>query len=204
MYNKYKAIYVIWESKMKKIIIFISMILSLMLFVGCSSNDISDMTGNTEEEVLEYLNKSDIVNSNDKNNIAIIDTIYVENTKIVAFQTPSQVGHVAYEEDKNGDYKMTDNKAEGINDLEVYSFAIRYNINSGNSSKNTAFITLSYGGNISSVEMSINDYTFNKDVKTDRPSMVAVYGFLSEEESKKIDFGFRYFDENNKEIEMNI
>ncbi len=189
---------------MKKIIIFMSMMISLMLFVGCSSNDISDMTGNTEEEVLEYLNKSDIVNSNDKNNIAIIDTIYVENTKIVAFQTPSQVGHVAYEEDENGDYKMTDNKAEGINDLEVYSFAIRYNINSGNSSKNTAFITLSYGGNISSVEMSINDYKFNKDVKTDRPSMVAVYGFLSEEESKKIDFGFRYFDENNKEIEMNI
>ena len=189
---------------MKKIIIFMSLMISLILFVVCCSNDISDMTGNTEDEILKYLSKSDIINDNDKNNIAIIDTIYIERSKIVAFQTPSQVGYVAYEEDKNGDYKMIDNKAEGINDLGVYSFAIRYNRNSGNLSKDTAFITLSYGGNISSVEMSINDYKFNKDVKTDRSSMVAVYGFLSEEESKKIDFSFKYFDENNKEIEMNI
>ena len=65
---------------MKKIIIFINIILSLIFITGCANND---TVLNTDEEILQYLKESDFMDSIGKENLSIIDTIQIDDSKIV-------------------------------------------------------------------------------------------------------------------------
>ena len=98
-------------STMKKIIILINVIFSLIFIAGCTNNDI---VLNTDEEVLQYLNESDFMESIGKENLSIIDTIQIDNSKIVTFLSNTGQGYIVCEKNEKGNYIMTDNMAQGI------------------------------------------------------------------------------------------
>ncbi|SFJ06734.1 hypothetical protein SAMN02910355_0859 [Terrisporobacter glycolicus] len=186
---------------MKKIIILISGILSIIFITGCTNND---TIGNTEGQILQYLNEGDFFNVIGNDNLTILDTVHIDNSKIVVFVSDSGQGYIVYEKNKKGDYIITENSAEGIeqNGLGVTNFAVRYNHNDGLDNKDLAYIVISNGSNVSTVEMSINNHIFNKKLKIGKPSMVLLKNVLSENEQKKsIDFDCKYFDKNDKELE---
>ncbi|WP_289682984.1 hypothetical protein, partial [Romboutsia ilealis] len=91
---------------MKKIIILINVIFSLIFIAGCTNNDI---VLNTDEEVLQYLNESDFMESIGKENLSIIDTIQIDDSKIVTFLSNTGQGYIVCEKNKKGNYIMTDN-----------------------------------------------------------------------------------------------
>ncbi len=97
---------------MKQIIILLGMVLSIIFLTGCFKSN--DVIGNTEDEILQYLHESDFMNSIGKDNLNIIDTVYIDNSKIVGFLSDTGQGYAVYEKNKKGDYIMTDNKAQGI------------------------------------------------------------------------------------------
>lgn len=187
---------------MKKTIILISAILSIIFITGCTNND---TIGNTEEEILQYLNEGDFLDVIGNDNLTILDTVHIDNSKIVVFVSDTGQGYLVYEKNKKGNYIMTDNKLEGIDsdDLGVTNFAVRYNHNDGLDNKYLAYLVISNGSNVSTVEMSINNHIFNKKLKTGKPSMVLLKNVLSDDEPKKsIDFDCKYFDKNDKELEV--
>lgn len=65
---------------MKKIIILISAILTITYIIGYTNKDI---VFNNDEEILEYLNENDSMNEMGKENLSIIDTIHIDDSKIV-------------------------------------------------------------------------------------------------------------------------
>jgi len=100
---------------------------------------------------------------------------------------------------------MTGNSAEGIdqNGLGVTHFTVRYNHNDGLDNKYLAYLVISNGSNVSTVEMSINNHIFNEKLKIGKPSMVLLKNVLSDDEQKKsIDFDCKYFDKNDKELKV--
>ena len=164
---------------MKKIIILINVILSLIFITGCTNNDI---VLNTDEEVLQYINESGFMDTIGKENLSIIDTIQIDDSKIV-----------------------TDNMGQGTvsNELGVTDFIVRYNLNNGFDERNMAYIVISDGSKVSNVKMSVNDRIFNKNLEIGRPSVVLLNlrDVLSKDELEgmvKVDC--RYFDIYNKEL----
>lgn len=189
---------------MKKIIILISVILCMTFVTECSNNEI---IGNTDDEILQYLNE-DFLDNIGNDNLTIIDTVYIESSKIVIFSSHTGQGYLVYEKNKKGNYIMTDNTAQGIeaDKLGVTDYIVRYNqIDSLENSK-LAYLVISNGDKVSTVEMSINDHIFNETMEIGKPSMVIlndVLDVLSDEESKDtISFDCRYFDVNNKELKV--
>ena len=67
---------------MKKIILLINVILSLIFITGCTNNNI---TLNNDEDILHYISESYFMESIGKENLSIIDIIQVEDSKIVTF-----------------------------------------------------------------------------------------------------------------------
>lgn len=59
-----------------------SAILSIIFITGCSNND---TVGNTNEEILHYLNEGDFLRNIAKDNLTILDTVDIDNSKIVVF-----------------------------------------------------------------------------------------------------------------------
>lgn len=187
---------------MKKIIILISGILSIIFITGCTNND---TIGNTEGEILQYLNEGDFLDVIGNDNLTILDTVHIDNSKIVVFVSDRGQGYLVYEKNKKGDYVMTGNSAEGVeqNGLGVTNFAVRYNHNDGLDNKHLAYLVISNASNVSTVEMSINNHIFNEKLKIGKPSMVLLKNVLSDDEQKKsIDFDCKYFDKNDKELEV--
>ncbi|WP_303006911.1 hypothetical protein, partial [Romboutsia ilealis] len=181
---------------MKKIIIFINVIFSLIFMAGCSNNDI---VLNTDEEILQYLNESDFMESIGKENLSIIDTIQIDDSKIVTFLSNTGQGYIVCEKNEKGNYIMTDNMAQGIesNRLGVSDFIVRYNLNDELKFRNMAYIVISNGSNVSNVEISVNDRIFNDTLKMGQPSMVLLNlrDILSEDELEDmVDVNCRYFD----------
>ena len=117
-------------STMKKIIILINVIFSLIFIAGCTNNDI---VLNTDEEVLQYLNESDFMESIGKENLSIIDTIQIDDSKIVTFLSNTGQGYIVCEKNEKGNYIMTDNMAQGIesNRLGVAKFIVSYIVGNG-------------------------------------------------------------------------
>lgn len=189
-------------STMKKIIILINVIFSLIFIAGCTSNDI---VLNTDEEVLQYLNESDFMESIGKENLSIIDTIQIDDSKIVTFLSNTGQGYIVCEKNKKGNYIMTDNMAQGIesNGLGVSNFIVRYNLSDGLKFRNMAYIVISNGSNVSNVEISVNNRIFNDTLEMGKPSMVLLNlrDILSEEELEDmVDVNCRYFDIYNNEL----
>lgn len=189
-------------STMKKIIILINVIFSLIFIAGCTSNDI---VLNTDEEVLQYLNESDFMESIGKENLSIIDTIQIDDSKIVTFLSNTGQGYIVCEKNKKGNYIMTDNMAQGIesNGLGVSNFIVRYNLSDGLKFRNMAYIVISNGSNVSNVEISVNNRIFNDTLEMGKPSMVLLNlrDILSKEELEDmVDVNCRYFDIYNNEL----
>lgn len=185
---------------MKKTIILLGIILSIIFVTGCSNN--SDIVGNTDDEILEYLHKSDF-NSIGKDNLTIVDTIYIDNSKIVGFLSDTGQGYFVYEKNKKGDYIMTDNMAQGITSsgLGVTNFIARYNLNNGLENSDYAYIVISNGDIVSNVEISINGHIFNESMETGKPSMILLNDVMPKSEYKDgVTFDCRYFDINNNEL----
>ena len=95
---------------MKKIIILINVILSLIFITGCTNNDI---VLNTDEEVLQYINESGFMDTIGKENLSIIDTIQIDDSKIVTFLSNTGQGYIVCEKNEKGNYIMTDNMGQG-------------------------------------------------------------------------------------------
>lgn len=187
---------------MKKIIIFINIILSLIFITGCANND---TVLNTDEEILQYLKESGFMDSIGKENLSIIDTIQIDDSKIVTFLSNTGQGYIVCEKDEKGNYIMTDNMAKGIesNGLGVSNFIVRYNLRDGLKFRNMACIVISNGSNVSNVEISVNNRIFNDTLEMTQPSMVLLNlrDILSEEELEDmIDVNCRYFDIDNNEL----
>ncbi|WP_297133587.1 hypothetical protein [Terrisporobacter sp.] len=82
---------------MKKTIILLGIILSIIFVTECSNN--SDRVGNTDDEILEYLHK-DFMTNIGNDNLTIVDTIYIDNSKIVGFLSDTGQGYFVYEKIK--------------------------------------------------------------------------------------------------------
>ena len=187
---------------MKRIIILINVIFSLIFIAGCTNNDI---VLNTDEEVLQYLNESDFMESIGKENLSIIDTIQIDDSKIVTFLSNTGQGYIVCEKNEKGNYIMTDNIAQGIesNRLGVSDFIVRYNLLDGLKFRNMAYIVISNGSNVSNVEISVNNRIFNDTLEMGQPSMVLLNlrDILPEEELEDmVDINCRYFDIDNNEL----
>ena len=188
---------------MKKIIILISSLLSILFITGCSN---SDIILNTDEDILQYINESGLMNNIGVENLSIIDSIHIDNSKIVTFLSNTGQGYIVCEKDKKGKYIMTDNLAQGVsNELGVSDFIVRYNHNSGFENRHVACIVISDGSKVSNVEMTINDHVFSKKLKIGKPSVafVNLRDEFSNDELKSISLDCKYFDRNNKELETN-
>ena len=187
---------------MKKIIILINVILSLIFITGCTNNDI---VLNTDEEVLQYINGSGFMDTIGKENLSIIDTIQIDDSKIVTFLSNTGQGYIVCEKNEKGNYIMTDNMGQGIesNRLGISNFIVRYNLSDGLKFRNLAYIVISNGSNVSNVEISVNNRIFNDTLEMGQPSMVLLNlrDVLSKDELEgmvKVDC--RYFDIYNKEL----
>ena len=188
---------------MKKIIILISLLLSILFISGCSN---SDTILNTDEDILEYINESGLMNNIGVENLSIIDTIHIDNSKIVTFLSNTGQGYIVCEKNEKGNYIMTDNMAEDVsNELGVSDFTVRYNHNSGFENRDMAYIVISDGSKVSNVEMTINDHVFSKKLKIGKPSMafVNLRDDFSNDELKSISLYCKYFDIDNNELETN-
>ena len=187
---------------MKKIIILINVILSLIFITGCTNNDI---VLNNDEDILHYISESDFMEGIGKENLSIIDTIQIEDSKLVTFLSNTGQGYIVCEKNEKGNYIMTDNMAQGTvsNELGVTDFIVRYNLNNGFDKRNMAYIVISDGSKVSNVKMSVNDRIFNKNLEIGRPSMILLNlsDVLSEDELEgTVEVDCRYFDIYNKEL----
>ena len=187
---------------MKKIIILINIVLSLIFITGCKNNDI---VLNNNDDILKYINESNFMNNIGKENLSIIDTIQIDKSKIVTFLSNTGQGYIVCEKNEKGNYIMTDNMAQGTvsNELGVTDFIVIYNLNNGFDKRNIAYIVISDGSKVSNVKMSVNDRIFNKNLEIGRPSVVLLNlsDVLSKDELEgmvKVDC--RYFDIYNKEL----
>lgn len=190
---------------MKKIIILISTILTAIYIIGYTNKDI---VFNTDEEILQYLNESDFMNEIGKENLSIVDTIHIEDSKIAIFLSDTAQGYIVCEKNEKGNYVMTDNLKKGIesNGFGGTDFLVRYNLNKGLENSDLAYIVMSDGSKVSSVEMSVNEHTFNKklEIGTTSVTLLNIKDVLSEDELKEmISFDCRYFDIDNKELALN-
>lgn len=189
-------------STMKKIIMLINVIFSLIFIAGCTNNDI---VLNTDEEVLQYLKESDFMESIGKENLSIIDTIQIDDSKIVTFLSNTGQGYIVCEKNEKGNYIMTDNMAQGIesNRLGVSNFIVRYNLLDGLKFRNMAYIVISNGNDVSNIEISVNNRIFNETLEMGKPSMALLNlrDILPEEELEDmVDINCRYFDIDNNEL----
>lgn len=68
---------------------------------------------------------------------------------------------------------MTDNTMQGIesNGLGVTDFLVRYNLNKGLENSDLAYIVISDGSKVSSVDMSVNNRISNKKLETGTTSV---------------------------------
>lgn len=185
---------------MKKVIIFMSTILLTISIVGCNYNEI---LGNTNDDILQYLYDSDLLNNIGKNNLTIIDTIYVDHSKIVGFLSDNGQGVIVYEENERGDYIMIDAQAQSTldNNLGVTTYRIRYNSNDDFGDK--AYVVISQGGIVSSVRISINNNTYSDLIDVNNPSIIMFKENLLENELKEmITVNYNFFDIYNNELQF--
>lgn len=190
---------------MKKIIILISAILTIIYIIGYTNKDI---VFNNDEEILEYLNENDSMNEMGKENLSIIDTVHIDDSKIVIFLSDTVQGYIVCEKNEKGNYVMTDNTMQGIesNGLGVTDFLVRYNLNKGLENSDLAYIVISDGSKVSSVDMSVNEHIFNKklEIGTTSVTLLNIKDVLSKNELKEmVSFDCRYFDIDNKELALN-
>lgn len=107
------------------------------------------------------------MNEMGKENLSIIDTIHIDDSKIVILLSDTVQGYIVCEKNEKGNYVMTDNTMQGIesNGLGVTDFLVRYNLNKGLENSDLAYIVIYDGSKVSSVDMSVNNSIFNKKLE---------------------------------------
>lgn len=190
---------------MKKNIILISVILAIIYIIGYADKDI---VLNTDDQILQYLSENDFMNEVGKENLSIIDTINIDDSKIVIFLSDTVQGYILCEKNKKGNYVKTYNTMQSIdsNDFGAYDFLVRYNRNKGLENNDMAYIVVSDGSKVSSIEMAVNEHIFNKKLEVGSTSvtLLNIKDILSDDELKEtITFECRYFDIDNKELALN-
>ncbi|MEG1312564.1 MAG: hypothetical protein RR942_11060 [Romboutsia sp.] len=185
---------------MKKTISFFIMVLIILCIVGCSDKNVY---GNTENEILQYLKESDLLDVIGKDNISIVDSIYTKNSKIVGFSCDTGQGVIVYDKNKKGDYVMTDAQADGVDEksLGITTYGIHYN-SMRLENANRAEIIMSNGKIVSDINVIINDkYKYSRSMDIGKPSMAMIKNDLPDEKSREVIIDYRYFDINNNELQ---
>lgn len=189
---------------MKKFSVFFSVIFLMFTLVGCSNKKI---LGNDTESILDYLEESKLVNSDEKKDIKVFDDIYIGNSKIVGFISETSQGVLIFEKDKNGDYVLYDGQSNGINEnsIGVTNYIVNYNNYKGLEKSERVVVLLSDGLKVSNVEISINNNSAYKQyLKLGEPSMVCIDKNKVGNLSGNLNISFKYFDKDKKEINSNI
>lgn len=184
---------------MKKILLAIFVVLIMILVAtGYYFKQDKASNGNNEDSIKKYLYSNLIPKT--ENDINIIDTAEIENSKIVGFSTDKGQGVVMFDKDKKGNYTTG---RDGVYDtidkkhIKVSAFSVRY----GNDSK-SAYVIISDGKDVGKVEIVVNDKKkYSKKVKLNEPSMV----IFNENELRNVstsgDIKFNFFNSEGTLVE---
>jgi hypothetical protein len=183
---------------MKKNLIAISIILIMILGItGFYFKQNKVINGKNENSIKKYLYSTLIPKNEDIN---IIDTVEIEDSKIVGFLNNKGHGVVAFDKDKKGNYTTGRDGVFDTTDrkhVKVSAFSVRY----GDSSK-SSYVIISDGKDVGRVELVVNDKkSYSKKVKLNEPSMVI---FTDNELSKVAtsrDIKFKFFNSDGTLIE---
>lgn len=184
-----------------KVIIIVAILILTCTIIMRGRN--SETIGNTDEEVLNNITSSDLMDSIGKENISIVDNIGIEDSKIVGFKSDTGHGYAVYEKNKQGDFVMTDSAAQGISDkgIRASDFVVHYNTSNGLEHSEKAYISISEDKHISKVAMRINERTFITPFDSSKPAMVVVSDVDPITHNKDgVTYKCIYFDKNGKEI----
>jgi len=183
---------------MKKILIAIFVILIMILGVTeyyFKQNKL--MNGKNENSIKKYLYSTLIPKTEDIN---IIDTVEIEDSKIVGFLNNKGLGVVAFNKDKKGKYTTgRDGIFETIDKkhVKVSAFSVRY----GDSSK-SSYVIITDGKDVGRVELVVNDKkSYSKKVKLSEPSMVIFTDNELSKVSTSRDIKFKFFNSDGTLIE---
>ena len=185
---------------MKRILGLSCLILSLFFYINYSNND---TYGNNQTQILNSLGKSNLLNTINKDKLSLIDTISIENSKIVGFSTDTSNGVAVYEKNKLGNYIM--NKAaiadtDHIN-LGASTYRISYKNQQDLKNSNYGYTVISNGENVAYVEIIINNkYKYSKKLELEKPSLTIIKEELPDSEKKEMKVDIKYYDINNKQI----
>lgn len=184
---------------MKKILLAI-FVVSIMISVAIGYYFKQDkaLNGNNEDSIKKYLYSNLIPKT--ENDINIIETVEIENSKIVGFSTNKGQGVVIFDKDKKGNYTTG---RDGVYDtidkkhIKVSAFSVRY----GNSSK-SSYVIISDGKDVSRVELVVNGKkSYSKKVKLNEPSMVIFTDNEQRNVSTSGDIKFKFFNSDETLIE---
>ncbi|GAA0220679.1 hypothetical protein [Metaclostridioides mangenotii] len=183
---------------MKKILITIFVILIMILGVtGYYFKQNKLINGKNENSIKKYLYNTLIPKTEDIN---IIDTVEIEDSKIVGFLNNKGLGVVAFDKDKKGNYTTgRDGIFETIDKkhVKVSAFSVRY----GDSSK-SSYVIISDGKDVGRVELVVNEKkSYSKKVKLSEPSMVIFTDNELSKLSTSRDIKFKFFNSDGTLIE---
>ena len=184
---------------MKKILGLSCLILSLFFYISCSNDN---TYGNNQTQILNSLKKSNLLNTLAKDNISLIDTISIENSKIVGFSTDTSNGVAVYEKNKLGNYILSEatTNADNIN-LGASTYRISYKNQQDSKNNEYGYAVISNGVNVAHVEIIINDkYKYSKKLELKKPSLILIKEELPDSEKKEMKVDIKYYDINNKQI----
>ena len=184
---------------MKKILGLSCLILSLFFYISCSNDN---TYGNNQTQILNSLKKSNLLNTLAKDNISLIDTISIENSKIVGFSTDTSNGVAVYEKNKLGNYILSEatTNADNIN-LGASTYRISYKNQQDSKNNEYGYAVISNGVNVAHVEIIINDkYKYSKKLELKKPSLILIKEELPDSEKKEMKVDIKYYDINYKQI----
>lgn len=184
---------------------YIFLILLTIFITGCSySLGNTDTYGNSDKEVMRYLNKSDVMGDMGKDNLQIIDTMEIEDSKIIGFMSDTAQGILIYQKDENNNYTIKFSTVDSIweDSMGLRTYEIEYGVKDSIENDNNGYVVLSNGNNSASkVELIINNkHTYNKSLELGKPSMAMFEGISTEDITGKIYTEYRYFDMDNNEL----
>lgn len=185
---------------MKKIILLLGLLLFNIYFIGCIDCKVYINKDNKE---LKELKEEELKNIIDKYSSSVIDTLEVDNTKIVGFSDSAKQGVVVYEKDDDGNYIINQANELDIdsNGIGISNFRIIYKNYSDINNAKYGYIFISNGKKVSRIEITINEkYKYTRNIKIGAPSMVLIKENIPLEDDNAIRLQIKYFDKNNNEL----
>lgn len=185
---------------MKRILWLSCLILSLFFYINYSNNN---TYGNNQTQILNSLEKSNLLNTLNKDNLSLIDTISIENSKIVGFSFDTSNGVAVYEKNKLGNYIMNEATIADTDNINLGASTYRISYKNQQDLKNSkyGYVVISNGKNVAHVEIIINNkYKYSKKLELDKPSLTLIKEDLPDSDKKEMKVDINYYDINNKQI----